>query len=419
MTTVSEKLNYLMDTKNIIKASINSRGGNITANTPFRAYATEIDNISISSGEFDNAWNGEWSPHWRDENGKLFNISDPDENTIKLLVGTKIKNRILSFTCTTISNGNFSVDFGDGSEIASYASGEAVIYTYDLLVHRYCVVTITSNDVLDTFRMLRTNTDQTIVLWATVNAFLSSLAFGDAVTTGIRTCSSHLECAELKNIKKISDNCFFNSHALQKCNIPPTVTEIGVRAFFNCFELRNIEIPSSVTVIRDRAFLHCNSLSNDLVLSANTRLTTNIFQSIYKLNSITHYYANVEPIEETNFIAASGLTTYDAPNSRVSRIIVSGHPDFGGNLGLLGNIPGYDSPIRLDWENSSFSSGNVNAIVLDFSHQRSLTRDQLVSIFRHLPAVATPRRIQLQHVPAANLLSADDRAIATSKNFTF
>ena len=48
MGTTSEKLTYLNDTKQLLKDSINSLGGEITSQTTFRQYATELDSIYAS-----------------------------------------------------------------------------------------------------------------------------------------------------------------------------------------------------------------------------------------------------------------------------------------------------------------------------------------------------------------------------------
>lgn len=48
MGTTTQKLTYLNDTKQLIKDSINSIGGNITSQTTFRQYATELDSIYAS-----------------------------------------------------------------------------------------------------------------------------------------------------------------------------------------------------------------------------------------------------------------------------------------------------------------------------------------------------------------------------------
>jgi hypothetical protein len=45
MGTTAEKLTYLNDTKSLLKDSINSLGGEITSQTTFRQYATELDSI--------------------------------------------------------------------------------------------------------------------------------------------------------------------------------------------------------------------------------------------------------------------------------------------------------------------------------------------------------------------------------------
>ena len=45
MGTTAQKLTYLNDTKGLLKDSINSLGGNITSQTTFRQYATQLDSI--------------------------------------------------------------------------------------------------------------------------------------------------------------------------------------------------------------------------------------------------------------------------------------------------------------------------------------------------------------------------------------
>ena len=58
MGTIAEKLTYLNETKSELKDSINNLGGNITSETTFREYATELqdiyDNIPKTSGENSN-----------------------------------------------------------------------------------------------------------------------------------------------------------------------------------------------------------------------------------------------------------------------------------------------------------------------------------------------------------------------------
>ena len=58
MGTIAEKLTYLNETKSELKDSINNLGGNITSETTFREYATELqdiyDNIPKTSGEDSN-----------------------------------------------------------------------------------------------------------------------------------------------------------------------------------------------------------------------------------------------------------------------------------------------------------------------------------------------------------------------------
>lgn len=48
MSNIAQKLTYLNDTKSLLKDSINSLGGNITSQTTFRQYVTELDSIYSS-----------------------------------------------------------------------------------------------------------------------------------------------------------------------------------------------------------------------------------------------------------------------------------------------------------------------------------------------------------------------------------
>ena len=52
MSTLSEKLDYLNETKNEIKEAIKNKGVELTDNTPFRKYANKIYDIESA----------EWKP---------------------------------------------------------------------------------------------------------------------------------------------------------------------------------------------------------------------------------------------------------------------------------------------------------------------------------------------------------------------
>lgn len=48
MSVTANKLNYLKETKNLIKTALINKGQIVTDNTPFRNYASLIENISTS-----------------------------------------------------------------------------------------------------------------------------------------------------------------------------------------------------------------------------------------------------------------------------------------------------------------------------------------------------------------------------------
>lgn len=65
MGTISEKLDYLMDTKTLIKTAINDKGVVVTDADTFRSYATKIGQISGGGGgsiQIDELWTGTETP---------------------------------------------------------------------------------------------------------------------------------------------------------------------------------------------------------------------------------------------------------------------------------------------------------------------------------------------------------------------
>ena len=140
--------------------------------------------------------------------------------------------------------------------------------------------------------------------------------------------------------------------------IPDSVTSIGNYAFYHCYVLQSVVIPDSVTSIGASAFYNCNALQfieyNGTFTSAMNGTT--IFQSAELLTII-----NIKGAKFTKFDAngASGMLN---------------------KLGSEGNIDGYDSPLRLDWANCTWSGASPQ---LNISYCM-LSGDQLNAIFRHL-----------------------------------
>ena len=67
----------------------------------------------------------------------------------------------------------------------------------------------------------------------------------------------------------INDDAFFNCKSLKEITIPNSVTDIGEEAFYNCESLTSITVPDTVTSIGDSAFSNCKSL-NEIIFKCKT-----------------------------------------------------------------------------------------------------------------------------------------------------
>lgn len=58
--TIADRLNYLIETKRLIREAIIARGVEVPENTPFREYANKISQISSITGPTMEEEEGEW-----------------------------------------------------------------------------------------------------------------------------------------------------------------------------------------------------------------------------------------------------------------------------------------------------------------------------------------------------------------------
>lgn len=131
MVTTANKLLYLQDTKIAIKDAIEAKGVSVPVGTPFRDYATKIDNIATGGSS-----EPEVVPWVRDASW----LSLP--NNINGVQKVSILNAVfdtdgeyVAFTCS----GNYTVDWGDGTS-ENFASGIKAEHKYD-----YSNVNLNSN----------------------------------------------------------------------------------------------------------------------------------------------------------------------------------------------------------------------------------------------------------------------------------
>ena len=71
------------------------------------------------------------------------------------------------------------------------------------------------------------------------------------------------------------------------CNIPDSVTSIGMHAFSYCMGLKSITIPDSVTTIGDGAFSDCTGLKSITIPDSVTSIEPCAFHNCTGLTSVT------------------------------------------------------------------------------------------------------------------------------------
>ena len=213
----------------------------------------------------------------------------------RLVFGVPTANTDISFYVFAESDGNVSIDWGDGS-VENYEigneTGKQFAHTcdgageYTVRIIHDCVVSLTIND---------TNL-KTMCATTNISGFkfsgctgLTSVTIPDSVTT-------------------IGYQAFAGCTSLTSVTIPDSVTSIDMWAFNNCDGLTSITIPDSVTSIGNSAFYGCNNLSSVTIGSGVTSIIVAAFAYCTNLTSIT-IPDGVTSIGDQVFYGCSGLTS--------------------------------------------------------------------------------------------------------------
>ena len=84
----------------------------------------------------------------------------------------------------------------------------------------------------------------------------------------------------------IGENAFCRCRALERVNIPNTVTNIAKDAFTMCYALKCVDIPGSVKTIGDRAFSACSALETATIGDGVEVLETEAFMNCLSLAAV-------------------------------------------------------------------------------------------------------------------------------------
>lgn len=248
MSTISDQLTLLNNTKQSIKASVNAKGGSITENTPFIDYGTAISNLPSGS-----------------TGNPVFVSSDVSDVVGSGMFEPKshITQVTIPSTATSIVNSAFS----------NYSGLKSVTIPNS-------VTSIGQNVFLNCSSLAAISIPSTVTTIGD-SAFsgcsgLTTLHIPSSVTQIVR--NSFNGCSGLASITVDSENTVYDSR--DNCNaivvkstntlligckntvIPSTVTTIDNYAFYSCSGLTSVDIPSTVTKIGTNSFFNCSGLTS-------------------------------------------------------------------------------------------------------------------------------------------------------------
>ena len=118
-------------------------------------------------------------------------------------------------------------------------------------------------------------------------------------------------------VTSIGEGAFSNCDALERIEIPDSVTIFELNAFKNCSSLRSIEIPSGVTFIGGGAFWGCSSLTNIEIPNSVLGIGGSVFYNCTSLKSVT-ISNKITVISGCFFQNCTSLTSVEIPNGVTS-----------------------------------------------------------------------------------------------------
>jgi len=250
-------------------------------------------------------------------NGKKIFATLNNKRTLPIVVGggelpsdeyhiilTEDTGLTVKFLCNSIK------DWGDGT------SGSENTHTYS----NYGSYTIRSNGELanSEYGVFTNGDDETIAILTSVKFVNSRLAiscfygqdhlekvtFSGSETSIPKKAFCYCEALQRINIpnsvSRIEDGAFLGCRGLTSIPISNNVTYIGKRAFDDCQGLTSITIPTGVEEIDDQAFTHCYSL-------ANIYLT----QSISYIGSEAFYECNLNGDENLDIYYSGTISQWN------------------------------------------------------------------------------------------------------------
>lgn len=298
LTTITDKLNYLLDTKKLLKESIMGQGVYMGKYTPFRKYADKVNDIIpiITFVDYDgqilyqytinqiNSMENLPVPSINHQglvfDGWNYTIEQIKDYNCPLIVGAqyypeseKLEYHIniqQSNTTITIPTKGSDVDWGDNTE------------TDNSNTHTYVN---SGNYIIRVSGNLIGNTDQ-----PEINTYIEKVYFPKSCTQIPVFSMCNSTC--LKSVVIPTSVQTINYSAFYKCNlncivIPSSVITLDSFCFGRISLLNTISMPPSVQTIKDQVFYYNDSLEEVFLPNSVSDLTTFTFSNSSNLYKVT------------------------------------------------------------------------------------------------------------------------------------
>lgn len=369
MGTTVDKLNYLLATKDEIKAAITAKGVDVSSST-FRECAQKIREIPQEVNVLEpTITEGNANVRFIDYDGTLIHsytkdeflaltempalpsrprlvckgwnytledvkafveeydkcdigatyITDDGKTRLYITIAAEGRMDVPLQLQQSVSNG-VVVDWGDGSATETFSSTSSTTLT-----HTYGKVgdyVITLEVVSGTLTLA--GSSSTGIIASSMHAYsnmLRKVEIGDRISSigkrAFRACFSLSSIVIPNGVTSIGDSAFFECSSLASIVIPNGVTSIGDSAFTGCYSLSSIVIPNGVTRIGDSAFFYCYSLSSLVIPNSVTSIGSDAFFDCSSLSSVV-IPNGVTSIEYNAFNDCHSLASIVIPNGATS-----------------------------------------------------------------------------------------------------
>ena len=340
--SLQDKIDYLNETKSLIRQSIINKGVDVTEQDTFRSYAGKIDQIQqggttpeptgdyrvrfydydgtykdvwVNEGEdatppnFDHSvatdfapaltlqgWNKPYTNITEDtEIGAVYIPTDGKTHFYLQITGGTGKD--ITLYLRNSENCNIVINWGDGT--AEYSSTST---------------SITASHTFADYGVYHCTIENTSTVDFQLGLGTSTATFCGGNSQQMRDALIAIYLGEKVQINTYS---FYHNHVLKYITIPNSVDSIVNYAFRYCRSLINITIPSSATSIGNYAFDCCNSLTNMVIPSSVTSIGQYAFHYCYSLTNVT-IPNSVISIGDYAFYQCYSLINITIPNSVTS-----------------------------------------------------------------------------------------------------